>query len=563
MRKISFLMAFIATAFMSMAQYSNGAFLLTEGQLGTSTGGLFWLNPETNTFSSSSVSQSKFGETSQFATIYSDKIYVTSKQAGSYGGGIFTIADAKTTQSQATFSSLSNDDHNYDGRTFCGVDETKGYLGTSNGIFVIDIIDNKIVKFIDGTECGYKPGEVINGSYYQYDVYGHQIGAMVRVGNFVFASQQNRGIHVIDIETDEIVYTISEYFDLTADDEGEEPKALDGSFGELVLSKDGMLWTTICDYENYSYEHHPEQNKLVLIDPTNCEAIALPIESKISVAWSTWRYGMMQACNNTNRILWKDVCYTEWDWNTFEQISVGKPQICYFDIDNGNEGVFVDVSEINPNYSIYAGFSIDPETDNVYVPVSSNAGYGPWYLLVFTPQGELIGEPIQIPIGEWSDYPAMILFTDDYAPEFNIEDTQILKKGITPNGYTIRLPKSEIVSDKDNLNVGITLDVEFVDCTSSNYSFAITESNELELWMLNSGQATVKLKAYSNGKTTVKEISLLTEDYSTSVELVDSENNAPIEYFNMQGVKTENPTNGVYIKKQGSKITKVINSQLH
>ena len=100
--------------------------------------------------------------------------------------------------------------------------------------------------------------------------------------------------------------------------------------------------------------------------------------------------------------------------------------------------------------------------------------------------------------------------------------------------------------------------MEFVDCTSSNYSFAITESNELELWMLNSGQATVKLKAYSNGKTTVKEISLLTEDYSTSVELVDSENNAPIEYFNMQGVKTENPTNGVYIKKQGSKITKVI-----
>ena len=83
MKKISFLIAFIATTFMCMAQYSNGAFLLTEGQLGTSTGGLFWLNPETNTFSSSSVSQSKFGETSQFATIYSDKIYVTSKQAGS------------------------------------------------------------------------------------------------------------------------------------------------------------------------------------------------------------------------------------------------------------------------------------------------------------------------------------------------------------------------------------------------------------------------------------------------------------------------------------------------
>lgn len=168
-------MAFIATSFMSMAQYSNGTFLLTEGQLGTSTGGLFWLNPKNNTFSSSSVSQSKFGETSQFATIYADKIFVTSKQTGYYGGGLFTIADAKTTQCQATFSSLLDDGHNYDGRAFCGVDETKGYLGTSNGIFVIDIIDNEVIKFIDGTECGYEPGEVINGGYYQYDVYGHKL----------------------------------------------------------------------------------------------------------------------------------------------------------------------------------------------------------------------------------------------------------------------------------------------------------------------------------------------------------------------------------------------------
>lgn len=557
MKKISFLIAFIAMAFLSKAQYSNSAFLLTEGQFGSSSGGLYWLNPENNTFSSSSVSQPNFGETSQFATIYGDKIFVTSKQAGNYGGGIFTIADATTTKSQATFSSLLDDGHNYDGRAFCGVDETKGYLGTSNGIFVIDIINNEIIKFIEGSDCGYEPGEGINGGWYQYDVYGCQIGSMIRVGNYVFVSQQNRGIHVIDIEKDEIVYTISEYYDLTADDGGEEPKSLDGSFGELIMSKDGLLWTTICDYENYSYEHHPEQNKLVLVDPNSCEAIALPIESKISVAWSTWRYGMMQACNKTNRILWKDVCYTEMDWTTYEEIVVGKPQICYYDIDKDEEGVFVDVSEINPNYSIYGGFSVDPETDNVYVPVSSNGGYGPWYLLVFSPEGELIGESVSIPIGDYSDYPAMVLFTDDYAPEFNLEDELILKKGVTPNGYAIRLPKSEIVSDKDNLNAGIIIDWEVVD-GPDNISISITDENELELWLLDSGQATVKLKALSNGKTTEKEISLLTEEIATSVELVGADVNAQVEYFNLQGVKVDNPEKGIYLKRQGGNVAKVV-----
>ena len=34
--------------------------------------------------------------------------------------------------------------------------------------------------------------------------------------------------------------------------------------------------------------------------------------------------------------------------------------------------------------------------------------------------------------------------------------------------------------------------------------------------------------------------------------------NAPVEYYNLQGVRVENPTNGLYIKVQGTKATKVI-----
>ena len=45
-------------------------------------------------------------------------------------------------------------------------------------------------------------------------------------------------------------------------------------------------------------------------------------------------------------------------------------------------------------------------------------------------------------------------------------------------------------------------------------------------------------------------------DGSTGVENVDIDN-ATIEYYNLQGVKVENPSNGVFIKVQGDKVTKV------
>lgn len=537
MKKFYFCLMFVTSVLCANAQYSNGVFLLTEGQYGSSSGGLFWLNPETGTFGSS-VSQEVngvgYGETSQFATIYGDKLYITSKQAGIYGGGLLTVADASTVKNNYIYSSLSEDGHNYDGRAFCGVTETKGYMGTSNGIFVIDLVNNQIVKFIEGSDCGYGVGEAIDGGYYQYDVYYHQIGSMVRVDNLVFASQQNRGILVIDVTTDEIIYTIS------AEEFG-------GSFGDLVMSKDGLLWTTACTTDNYSYDQTPEQNKLIMIDPYTCEAFEIETEHKVSVSWATWRTPMIQSCEKTNKILWKDVCY--FDWFLYEQ--VGAPQILYYDIETGEEGVFVDVSTIDPNYSIYAGFSIDPETDNVYVPVSSNSGYGPWYLLVFDPQGELISEPISIPIGDWSDYPAMVLFTDDYVPEFNLENEYELETKAT-KVFNI----SDIVSDIDNLDAGII--VEVVEIEDDNVITAeIAGDKTLQIWKKGNGASAVTLKANSNGKVVTKTI--LIKDINSGVENIETiVSGVPAVYYNLQGVEVANPQNGMYIVKQGDKVSKIL-----
>ena len=40
--------------------------------------------------------------------------------------------------------------------------------------------------------------------------------------------------------------------------------------------------------------------------------------------------------------------------------------------------------------------------------------------------------------------------------------------------------------------------------------------------------------------------------------VADSDNNAPVEYYNLQGIKVENPESGVYIRVQGNTVTKVL-----
>ncbi len=50
----------------------------------------------------------------------------------------------------------------------------------------------------------------------------------------------------------------------------------------------------------------------------------------------------------------------------------------------------------------------------------------------------------------------------------------------------------------------------------------------------------------------------LVDDIPTGVEGIEAETDAPVEYFNLQGVRVANPESGVYIRRQGAVTTKVI-----
>lgn len=47
-------------------------------------------------------------------------------------------------------------------------------------------------------------------------------------------------------------------------------------------------------------------------------------------------------------------------------------------------------------------------------------------------------------------------------------------------------------------------------------------------------------------------------DKDSGIESIESSDNAPAVYFNLQGVKVSNPENGIFIMKKGDKTSKVV-----
>jgi hypothetical protein len=48
------------------------------------------------------------------------------------------------------------------------------------------------------------------------------------------------------------------------------------------------------------------------------------------------------------------------------------------------------------------------------------------------------------------------------------------------------------------------------------------------------------------------------EGDTSSISNIAVDANAPVEYFNLQGVRVANPENGLFIRRQGNKATKVL-----
>ena len=111
----------------------------------------------------------------------------------------------------------------------------------------------------------------------------------------------------------------------------------------------------------------------------------------------------------------------------------------------------------------------------------------------------------------------------------NANSNIILKEGEKMIGVALPAASRDQLNIKDNpSNVGRTVVVKG---TLENYY----------------GAPGVKNTVYVSG---------LDSDGVEAIEAVDA--NAPVEYFNLQGVRVANPENGLFIRRQGSKVAKVL-----
>lgn len=227
--------------------FKNGFFIINEGQFG-SAGTVHFYNSSLNKIKTdvfgAANSGKKLGNTTQFATIYNEKMYLVSKQ------GAFVVTDAKTLKETARIEDFNNTVA--DGRAFCGVNEELGLVSTSRGIYKLNLNPLSLGDKIDGVS-----GEV---------------GEMLQYRNHIYAL--NKGsIIVINSKTWEI------------------EKTFDKGKSGLTVSRDGMIWST-------------NDNLLLKINPytLEMETIAMPNDIKATSNPWAWTNGSLTASKHENAL---------------------------------------------------------------------------------------------------------------------------------------------------------------------------------------------------------------------------------------------------------------------
>lgn len=474
--------------------YTDGVFVLNEDWYGHNNSSMNFLHPETGTIDYYIVQTNPsnmqgaviqtLGCTAQYGAIYGDRMYVIAKQdqdagenAAAKQGGRLVVLDARTMRVLHSRPVIAerNGQSVADGRSFVGVDADKGYVGTSNGIYILDLQTYMLSGPIEGSEnpLAAESGASSAGLGAWYE---NQIGTMIRVQDYVLAIQQDKGILVIDPATDKIERTIQ------------------GCFSTMVQSKDGYVWAGMNDNENEAYRHYPygsvgEEwvgNVLLRVDPYTLETkrVELPCGG-INQSWYAWNAGSLCAGTQDNVLyfIYNEVGASgQSSWSAM-------PYLYKYDIDSGVCELIHDSSSDN-RYFYGAGIRVNPVDDKIYGAMYAGYVSSNYFLYYqFDKDGKLLKEfePIS---GYW--YPAMFVFPDNQPPVVTDFQDVILDGAI----QTIDL--SGKATDADSPSAAIIKSVTRIG--DNAVVGAQIQNGQLVLTPLKKGSTFVTVRFNSNGK---------------------------------------------------------------
>lgn len=416
--------------------YTKGVFILNEDWYGHQNSTLNYLTPEGEwryrVFQKENPGH-ELGCTSQYGVIYEGKLYIVSKQERDPGakitGSRFAVCDARTMKVEKEFQFIASKTVTgkqgqdslvsiADGRSYLPVDKHKGYIGTSNGIWLYDTDKQTIGSQIKGT------GNPNDEGYGQ--LYYAQIGTMVRAGDYVFAIHQQNGLLVIDAKTDQLVKTIAAPIEKDAATQ----KDVQRGFGSIVKSKDGNLWISMATNTSgnggalsYMLKFNPSSLK--------ADTIQIPLARGIGVipnSWYAWTADGFCASAQQNKIYWNGQD-EKGSWFTGYKI------FCY-DIDKKEFSLVYDVTAMPGDWRLYGtGFRIHPVTDELYCFLYHTFQDPTHQLVRISPDGTLLQEYPMI-TNYW--FPALPIFPQsaDDPVDTATDEVKVPAVSVYPNPAT-------------------------------------------------------------------------------------------------------------------------------
>ena len=458
--------------------YTKGAYMVNEDWTGHRNSTVNFLSKD-GTFVYDHVEN--LGVTACYGTFFGNRFYAISKQDGGYGR--ISVCDANSTRVIKQINSIDGNE----GRSFCGVDEHKAYVSTSRGIYTLNLDELTVgaaVKNADGGDA--KLGEC---------------GNMVRLGDYVYATEYGNSLRIIDCNTDRIAATIT------------------AKVYSITMSKDGQLWVST---DKGISRVNTETNKL--------ETISLPkginVPANSNGAWCP--DGLCESMQN-NVIYWTSVT-----WNILK--------VFKYDIDNNEFAKVVDLTNDADKWKMYSASNlrVDPVTDNLYVSLFKDWGSQDYAVRIYDNKGTQLNEYELTQKNYW--FPGMFVFPDVEDPiagkieAVNVEENKEVKVDL-----------AKVCSDADNFQAAIVKSVKSV--ADNNVATAIVKNGKLVVTGVKAGNTTVTLNFCSNGISTTATVNVTVTQATGITGTQTSADIREIARFTIDGKRINQPQRGINIVK--------------
>lgn len=465
--------------------YTKGVFMVNEDWFGHNNSTTNYLTRDGKFVYNNTT---EIGATACFGAAWGNRYYIIAKQAKDGGaqveGGRITVCDANTMRIIKQIKDIGGKD----GRSFCGVDEHKAYVSTTGGIYTLNLDELTVGAAVKNADDG--------------DAGLGECGNMVRLGDYVYATEYGKSLRIIDCNTDRIVATI-------------EAKVY-----SITMSKDGQLWVST-----------DKGISRVNTESRQLEEIALPsgvsAPANSSYAWNP--DGLCASLQN-NVIYWTSAS----GWNT--------ATIFKYDIDNNEFAKVVDLTNDANKWVMYStsNLRVDPVTDNLYVSLFKSWGSQDYAVRIYDNKGTQLNEYELTQKNYW--FPGMFVFPDVEDPIVgNIDDVTV------EENKEVVVDLTDVCSDADNFQTAIVKTVNSV--ADNNVATATVKNGKLVVTGVKAGNTTVTLNFCSNGISTTATVNVTVTQATGITGTQTSADVREVARFTIDGKRINQPQRGINIVK--------------